>query len=106
MIEELLEKPETQGKKIFVDTNICIETLHRISDTQHVLVMLADPEIGIHRIIIGRSSHGSVQRRAMTNSCIPGSTSFSEMRRAARKKRFYWLRRYSEYHNMWRENDV
>lgn len=30
IIEELLEKPETQGKKIFVDTNICIETLHRI----------------------------------------------------------------------------
>ena len=49
MIEELLEKPETQGKKIFVDTNICIGTLHRISDTRHVLVMLADPEIGIHR---------------------------------------------------------
>ncbi len=49
MIEELLEKPEVQGKKIFVDTNICIETLHRISDTRHVLVMLADPEIGIHR---------------------------------------------------------
>ena len=49
MIEELLEKPETQGKEIFVDTNICIETLHRISDAQHVLVMLADPEIGIHR---------------------------------------------------------
>lgn len=49
MIEELLEKPEAQGKKIFVDTNICIETLHRISDTRHVLVMLADPEIGIHR---------------------------------------------------------
>ena len=49
MIEELLAKPEAQGKKIFVDTNICIETLHRISDTQHVLVMLADPEIGIHR---------------------------------------------------------
>ena len=49
MIEELLEKPEAQGKKIFVDTNICIDTLHRISDTRHVLVMLADPEIGIHR---------------------------------------------------------
>ena len=49
MIEELLKKPEAQGKKIFVDTNICIETLHRISDTRHVLVMLADPEIGIHR---------------------------------------------------------
>ena len=49
IIEELLEKPETQGKKIFVDTNICIGTLHRISDDQHVLVMLADPEIAIHR---------------------------------------------------------
>ena len=49
MIEELLDKPEAQGKKIFVDTNICIETLRRISDTRHVLVMLADPEIGIHR---------------------------------------------------------
>ena len=49
MIEELLAKPEAKGKMIFVDTNICIETLHRISDTAHVLVMLADPEIGINR---------------------------------------------------------
>ena len=48
-LEELLQKPGTQGKKIFVDTNISIETLHRISDERHVLVMLADPEIGIHR---------------------------------------------------------
>ena len=49
MIGELLQKPEAQGKKIFADTNICIETLHRISDTRHVLVMLADPEVGIRR---------------------------------------------------------
>ena len=49
IIEELLEKPEAQGKKIFVDTNICIETLHRISDPKHVLVMLSDPAISIHR---------------------------------------------------------
>lgn len=49
MLEELLEKPETRGKKIFVDTNICVETLHRISDPAHVLVMLADPGIGIRR---------------------------------------------------------
>lgn len=49
ILEELLPKPEAQGKKIFVDTNICIDTLHRISDTRHVLVMLSDPEIGIHR---------------------------------------------------------
>ena len=49
MLEELLKKPEARGKKIFVDTNICMETLHRISDEKHVLVMLSDPEIGIHR---------------------------------------------------------
>ena len=49
IFEELLNKPEVQGKKIFVDTNICIETLHRISDNKHVLVMLSDPEIGITR---------------------------------------------------------
>ena len=49
ILEELLQKPEAKDKKIFVDTNICIDTLHKISDTDHVLVMLADPEIGIHR---------------------------------------------------------
>ena len=49
ILEELLQKPGIQGKKIFADTNISIETLHRISDERHVLVMLADPEIGIHR---------------------------------------------------------
>ncbi len=49
ILEELLQKPGIQGKKIFVDTNISIEILHRISDERHVLVMLADPEIGIHR---------------------------------------------------------
>jgi hypothetical protein len=49
ILEELLQKPDVQDKKIFVDTNICIETLHKISDTDHVLVMLSDPEISIHR---------------------------------------------------------
>ena len=49
ILEELLGKPEMRDRKIFVDTNIRIETLHKISDTDHVLVMLSDPEIGIHR---------------------------------------------------------
>ena len=49
ILAELLESPEARGKKIFVNTNICVSTLHRISDTGHVLVMLADPEIGIRR---------------------------------------------------------
>ncbi len=49
ILEEMLEKTEIREKKIFVDTNICIETLHKISDNEHVLVMLSDPEISIHR---------------------------------------------------------
>ena len=49
MIEELLAKPEAQGKKIFVDTNICVDTLHRITDPRHVLVMMAPAEDGINR---------------------------------------------------------
>ncbi|MBR4458667.1 MAG: hypothetical protein IKS31_06905 [Clostridia bacterium] len=49
ILEELLEKPEAKGRPVFADTNICVETLHRITDERHVLVMLADPEIGIRR---------------------------------------------------------
>ena len=49
ILEEMLAKPEARDKKIFVDTNICVETLRKISDTGHVLVMLSDPEISIHR---------------------------------------------------------
>ncbi|MBO7698398.1 MAG: NUDIX domain-containing protein [Erysipelotrichaceae bacterium] len=36
-------------KKIFVDTNISLETLRNIADPQHVLIMLADPEISVRR---------------------------------------------------------
>ena len=49
MIGELLENPEMQEKKIFVDTNICVDTLHRITDARHVLVMMAPAEDGINR---------------------------------------------------------
>lgn len=38
-----------QGKKIFVDTNICLETLREIASPGHVLIMLADPAISISR---------------------------------------------------------
>ena len=49
ILEELLKDPGAREKKIFVDTNICMETLRRISDDRHVLVMLSDPETGITR---------------------------------------------------------
>ena len=45
----ILEDLKKQGKKIFVDTNISIETLKRISDKEHVLIMLANQDISVNR---------------------------------------------------------
>ena len=39
---EILKTIKNKNKKIFVDTNISIETLKKISDKDHVLVMLTD----------------------------------------------------------------
>lgn len=38
-----------QGKPVFVDTNISVETLKRIAAPGHVLIMLADPDVSVHR---------------------------------------------------------
>ena len=38
-----------EGKPVFVDTNISVETLKKISDENHVLIMLADPSISVRR---------------------------------------------------------
>lgn len=46
---EILKDLEKENKKIFVDTNISIETLKEISDKDHVLMMITDPEISINR---------------------------------------------------------
>ncbi len=50
-ILELRMLPEicAQGKQVFVDTNICIETLRSVTPKNHVLVMLSDPQTAIHR---------------------------------------------------------
>lgn len=45
---QMLAQLDTQDRPVFVDTNICVETLKRISDRKHVLVMLADPEISVN----------------------------------------------------------
>lgn len=45
----LLDPVSERGKPVFVDTNISLETLGRIADRQHVLVMLADPEVSVSR---------------------------------------------------------
>ena len=43
----ILEDVCRQGKPVFVDTNISIETLREIADHDHVLIMLADPMISV-----------------------------------------------------------
>lgn len=45
----ILEELKQQRRKIFVDTNISIETLKKISDKNHVLVMLADQDASVKR---------------------------------------------------------
>lgn len=46
---KILKELAAQGKKVFVDTNIPVETLKEISDKDHVLIMLADPETSVKR---------------------------------------------------------
>ena len=50
-IIELRMLPEicAQGKPVFVDTNISLETLREIAAPGHVLIMLADPDISVRR---------------------------------------------------------
>lgn len=45
----ILDRLTEQGKPVFVDTNISLETLAQMTDRQHVLIMLADPEISVRR---------------------------------------------------------
>lgn len=46
---EILEELSKQNKMIFVDTNIPIDVLKEITDKDHVLIMLADPDISVNR---------------------------------------------------------
>lgn len=45
----ILEELAACGKPVFVDTNISLETLKQISDRDHVLIMLADPQVSVNR---------------------------------------------------------
>jgi len=45
---QILEGLCDREKLVFVDTNISIDTLWKISDEKHVLVMLADPSISVN----------------------------------------------------------
>lgn len=45
----ILEDLIKEDRMIFVDTNISLETLRKISDNDHVLIMLADPSVSVNR---------------------------------------------------------
>lgn len=45
----LLETLAAGERKVFVDTNLSVETLRRVAAPDHVLIMLADPEISVTR---------------------------------------------------------
>lgn len=45
----ILEGLVNRGKPIFVDTNISVETLRKVAVHDHVLIMLADPDISVRR---------------------------------------------------------
>lgn len=46
---QILEELNGTGQMVFADTNISLETLREISDYDHVLIMLADPEVSVNR---------------------------------------------------------
>ncbi len=46
---QILSRLNPEGKMVFVDTNIKVDTLKEISDKDHVLVMLADPNVSVNR---------------------------------------------------------
>jgi len=46
---QILDELSKQSRPIFVDTNIPVEVLWEISDRNHVLIMLAEPEISVNR---------------------------------------------------------
>ena len=47
--KRILEELSKENKPVFVDTNIPVDVLWDISDKEHVLIMLADPEVSVKR---------------------------------------------------------
>ena len=45
----ILDELNEQDKPVFVDTNISLDTLKTIAPWEHVLIMLADPQLSVRR---------------------------------------------------------
>lgn len=70
---QILDVLRGQGRKIFVDTNVTLATLRRISDERHVLVMLADPEVSVRRFFDRPDREKQFLYRLMTEESDPGA---------------------------------
>ena len=107
MIEELLRKPEAQGKKILVDTNICIDTLHRITDPRHVLVMMAPAEDGINRFFDRPDAEKQFLSQLMMEEPDPQAAldNYREMLTLLHSKESYDRLLNSGFHVIWRDEN-
>ncbi len=67
----ILSKLSAQSRPVFVDTNVRVETLRRVSDARHVLIMLADPEISVRRFFERPDPEKQFLYRLMTEEPDP-----------------------------------
>ena len=70
----ILESLTPANQPIFVDTNIRPETLRKIADTNHVLMMLADPEISVKRFFDRPDKEKQFLYRLMLEEPDPAAT--------------------------------
>ena len=70
---ELIRRTEA-GRKVFVDTNLPLDALRKISDYRRVAVMLADPEVSVRRFFDRPDAEKQFLYRQMLESEDPQAT--------------------------------
>ena len=68
----ILDGLKDQDRPVFVDTNISIETLKSITPADHVLVMLADPQISVRRFFgLPGKAYSDIPSGRRTRAALP-----------------------------------
>ncbi len=68
---QILSSLKPEGRPVFVDTNISTATLKEISDRDHVLVMLTDPDTSVNRFFERSDKEKQFLYRLMTEEKDP-----------------------------------
>ena len=78
-------------RRIFVDTNICPETLHQVAEEGHVLIMLSDPEVSVNRFFDRPDAEKQFLYRLMLEEPDPQAAldNFREMLRRVNSRENY-----------------